>query len=306
MAAVRVTSLLSMDMLRNTFVTTVARFTQLHAPASMALKHAQAFRALLVIADENGNHLGVCHPVADSCSSNGLRPMPNFGSLAIVQAHNEGLEHAVLCSTGSGCCHSCSLKRMCMPVQDVWQEVLRCVSRWELLQQIASGGPTDAHLFAAPAEPVAAVKRRNFFSRAPREGARLLSKLTRIQPAPCRLSAQREQQMSGQMLVGHEVLRCSPHHLYLVMDTSWQPCRQPRLLLLAEAGAGASDMVVAGCFHACPQRRVVVLQQMARWQTASQASMKRRCTTRGAAMGAMLQQMAYLQRMSYRRSMLRS
>ena len=58
-AAVRVTSLLSMDMLRNTFVTTVARFTQLHAPASMALKHAQAFRALLVIADENGNHLGV-------------------------------------------------------------------------------------------------------------------------------------------------------------------------------------------------------------------------------------------------------
>ena len=56
-------------------------------------------------------------------------------------------------------------------MQDVWQEVLRCVSRWELLQQIASGSPTDAHLFAAPAEPVAAVKRRNFFSRAPREGA---------------------------------------------------------------------------------------------------------------------------------------
>ena len=42
--------------------TTVARFTQLHAPASMALKHAQAFRALLVIADENGNHLGVSRP----------------------------------------------------------------------------------------------------------------------------------------------------------------------------------------------------------------------------------------------------
>lgn len=60
-----------------------------------------------------------------------------------------------------------------MHVQNVWQEVLRCVSRWELLQQIASGGPTDAHLFAAPAEPVAAVKRRNFFSRTPREGAQL-------------------------------------------------------------------------------------------------------------------------------------
>ncbi len=58
-AAVRCTSLLGMGMLRGTFVTTVARFTQLHAPASMAPKHAQAFRALLVIADENGNHLGV-------------------------------------------------------------------------------------------------------------------------------------------------------------------------------------------------------------------------------------------------------
>ena len=70
-AAVRVTSLLSMDMLRNTFVTTVARFTQLHAPASMALKHAQAFRALLVIADENGNHLGVCRQAAASCGATG-------------------------------------------------------------------------------------------------------------------------------------------------------------------------------------------------------------------------------------------
>ena len=69
MAAVRVTSLLSMDMLRNTFVTTVARFTQLHAPASMALKHAQAFRALLVIADENGNHLGVSGPYTASCAA---------------------------------------------------------------------------------------------------------------------------------------------------------------------------------------------------------------------------------------------
>lgn len=56
-------------------------------------------------------------------------------------------------------------------MQNVWQEVLRCVSRWELLQQIASGGPSDALLFAAPAEPVAAVKKRNFFSRAPRDGA---------------------------------------------------------------------------------------------------------------------------------------
>lgn len=38
-------------------------------------------------------------------------------------------------------------------MQNVWSEVLRCVSRWELLQQLHSGGPTDALLFSpAPAE----------------------------------------------------------------------------------------------------------------------------------------------------------
>lgn len=35
-------------------------------------------------------------------------------------------------------------------VQNVWSEVLRCVSRWELLQQLHSGGPTDALLFSPP------------------------------------------------------------------------------------------------------------------------------------------------------------
>jgi hypothetical protein len=36
-----------------------------------------------------------------------------------------------------------------------WLEVLRCISRWELLQQIASGMPTDAVLFAAAGEKAA-------------------------------------------------------------------------------------------------------------------------------------------------------
>ena len=48
--------------------------------------------------------------------------------------------------------------------QDVWQEVLRCVSRWELLAQVAGGGMTDALIFAAPAESPTAAKRRPFFS----------------------------------------------------------------------------------------------------------------------------------------------
>ena len=60
MAAIRITSLLGMGMLRDTFVTSVARFTMLHAPSSMAVKNARALRALLVAADENGNHLHVC------------------------------------------------------------------------------------------------------------------------------------------------------------------------------------------------------------------------------------------------------
>lgn len=39
-----------------------------------------------------------------------------------------------------------------------WLEVLRCISRWELLQQIASGMPTDAVLFAAGEEAVASCR----------------------------------------------------------------------------------------------------------------------------------------------------
>jgi len=35
-------------------------------------------------------------------------------------------------------------------LEDKWLDVLRCISRWELLQQMASGMPTDAALFAAP------------------------------------------------------------------------------------------------------------------------------------------------------------
>lgn len=43
-SAVWLTSLLDVAMLRSTFVTSLARFTMLHSPASMRLKHARAFR----------------------------------------------------------------------------------------------------------------------------------------------------------------------------------------------------------------------------------------------------------------------
>ena len=44
--------------------------------------------------------------------------------------------------------------------------MLRCVSRWELLQQVHSGGPTDALLFAQPGEAPGSAKRKplSFFS----------------------------------------------------------------------------------------------------------------------------------------------
>ena len=74
-AAIRVTSLLDMAMLRNTFVTSLARFTNLHAPASMEPKSAKAFRALLFVADDVGNHLHV---------RNQDDPPPTLQAVAVV------------------------------------------------------------------------------------------------------------------------------------------------------------------------------------------------------------------------------
>ena len=61
------------------------------------------------------------------------------------------------------------------PLQSVWQEVLRCVSRWDLLVQAASGGPTDAQMFAQPTAPglTTTTKRRTFFSRSKETGMQL-------------------------------------------------------------------------------------------------------------------------------------
>lgn len=63
-------------------------------------------------------------------------------------------------------CTACPLKAVLGGVQEVWHEVLRCVSRWELLQQAHSGGPTDALLFAQPGEAPGSAKRKplSFFS----------------------------------------------------------------------------------------------------------------------------------------------
>lgn len=57
-AAVQLTSALSMGMLRSTFISSIARFTLLHSPGSMQHKNAEAFRTLLHIAEQVGNRLG--------------------------------------------------------------------------------------------------------------------------------------------------------------------------------------------------------------------------------------------------------
>ncbi|WIA22572.1 hypothetical protein OEZ86_009559 [Tetradesmus obliquus] len=79
--------------LRDVFVVSLCNFTHLHSPATMKPKNGLAFKSLISVALQVGDHLG-----------------------------------------------------------ERWLEVLRCISRWELLQQIASGMPTDAVLFAAAGE----------------------------------------------------------------------------------------------------------------------------------------------------------
>ncbi|EFJ50436.1 hypothetical protein VOLCADRAFT_80189 [Volvox carteri f. nagariensis] len=46
-------------------------------------------------------------------------------------------------------------------LQERWVDVLRCISRWELLQQIASGMPTDAALFRPPEDNRGSIKVRS-------------------------------------------------------------------------------------------------------------------------------------------------
>ncbi|KAL4543975.1 hypothetical protein Ndes2437B_g01778 [Nannochloris sp. 'desiccata'] len=88
-AAIGLTSRLNMGMLQSTFVSSLARITMVHSPARMRVKHALALRALLHVADVEGNSLG-----------------------------------------------------------DNWRDILRCVSRFELLLQLSTGLPSDATLFA--------------------------------------------------------------------------------------------------------------------------------------------------------------
>ncbi|KAL2892394.1 Brefeldin A-inhibited guanine nucleotide-exchange protein 2 [Bienertia sinuspersici] len=89
--AIHVTSVMSMKTHRDAFVTSLAKFTSLHSPADIKQKNIFAMKALVTIADEDGNYL-----------------------------------------------------------QDAWEHILTCVSRFEHLHLLGEGAPPDAAFFGLP------------------------------------------------------------------------------------------------------------------------------------------------------------
>ncbi|CAN8254084.1 unnamed protein product [Cochlearia groenlandica] len=88
--AIHATSLMSMKTHRDAFVTSLAKFTSLHSPADIKQKHIEAIKAILRLAEEEGNYL-----------------------------------------------------------QDAWEHILTCVSRFEQLHLLGEGAPPDAAFFAS-------------------------------------------------------------------------------------------------------------------------------------------------------------
>ncbi|KAG2729602.1 hypothetical protein I3843_01G253200 [Carya illinoinensis] len=89
--AVHVTAVMSMKTHRDAFVTSLAKFTSLHSPADIKQKNIDAIKAIVTIADEDGNYL-----------------------------------------------------------QEAWEHILTCVSRFEHLHLLGEGAPPDATFFAFP------------------------------------------------------------------------------------------------------------------------------------------------------------
>ncbi|KAJ4774201.1 Brefeldin A-inhibited guanine nucleotide-exchange protein 2 [Rhynchospora pubera] len=87
--AIHVTAAMSMKTQRDAFITSLAKFTSLHSAADIKQKNIDAIKAILVIADEDGNYL-----------------------------------------------------------QEAWEHILTCISRFEHLHLLGEGTPTDATFFA--------------------------------------------------------------------------------------------------------------------------------------------------------------
>uniref|UniRef100_A0A1D1XSQ5 Brefeldin A-inhibited guanine nucleotide-exchange protein 2 n=1 Tax=Anthurium amnicola TaxID=1678845 RepID=A0A1D1XSQ5_9ARAE len=89
--AIHVTAVMSMKTHRDAFVTSLAKFTSLHSAADIKQKNIDAIKAIVAIADEDGNYL-----------------------------------------------------------QEAWEHILTCVSRFEHLHLLGEGAPPDATFFALP------------------------------------------------------------------------------------------------------------------------------------------------------------
>ncbi|KAJ4895098.1 Brefeldin A-inhibited guanine nucleotide-exchange protein 3 [Raphanus sativus] len=87
--AIHVTSVMSLKTHRDAFVTSLAKFTSLHSPADIKQKNIEAIKAIVKLAEEEGNYL-----------------------------------------------------------QDAWEHILTCVSRFEHLHLLGEGAPPDATFFA--------------------------------------------------------------------------------------------------------------------------------------------------------------
>ncbi|KAK8635509.1 hypothetical protein V6N13_004243 [Hibiscus sabdariffa] len=87
--AIHVTAVMSMKTHRDAFVTSLAKFTSLHSPAGIKQKNIDAIKAIVTIADEDGDYL-----------------------------------------------------------QEAWEHILTCVSRFEHLHLLGEGAPPDATFFA--------------------------------------------------------------------------------------------------------------------------------------------------------------
>ncbi|KAK9749282.1 hypothetical protein RND81_02G114900 [Saponaria officinalis] len=90
-SAVHVTSVMSMKTHRDAFVTSLAKFTSLHSPADVKQKNIYAIKAILTIAEEDGNYL-----------------------------------------------------------QEAWEHILTCVSRFEHLRLLGEGAAPDATFVVIP------------------------------------------------------------------------------------------------------------------------------------------------------------
>ncbi|XP_072953876.1 brefeldin A-inhibited guanine nucleotide-exchange protein 2 [Typha angustifolia] len=86
--AIHVTAAMSMKTQRDAFITSLAKFTSLHSAADIRQKNIEAIKAILLIADEDGNYL-----------------------------------------------------------QEAWEHILTCVSRFEHLHLLGEGAPPDATFF---------------------------------------------------------------------------------------------------------------------------------------------------------------